>query len=151
MINCTKCGEIKDESQFRPRPKLMRGYNSWCRECELNANRKRYVPKEKKEKKPIDETKVKFSAKKRMLKHRHSIDYDTYLKMYEDQKGKCKICGVDKELGGVSGLFVDHCHSTNKIRGLLCTNCNSGLGKFMDNIELLNNAINYIKQNNDNT
>jgi hypothetical protein len=79
-----------------------------------------------------------------MLKHRYSIDYDTYLKMYEDQKGKCKICGVDKELGGVSGLFVDHCHSTNKIRGLLCTNCNSGLGKFKDNKELFLRAIEYI-------
>lgn len=148
MINCTKCGESKDESQFRARPTLKRGYQSWCKECEYNAQKKRYIPKEKKQNKSVKENEIKFSAKKRMLKHRYGIDYETYLKMYEEQNGKCGICGCDKDLGGFKGLLVDHCHETNNVRGLLCGNCNSGLGKFMDDINLLTNAIKYIKQNN---
>jgi hypothetical protein len=144
MINCTKCGETKDESQFRPRPKLIRGYNSWCRECEKIANRNKYVPKPPRTKKVVDEKVVKLETKKRMLKHRYSIDYNSYIQMYDEQDGKCKICGIEKELGGSNGLLVDHCHNTNKVRGLLCNNCNSGLGKFKDNKELLLRAIEYI-------
>lgn len=45
-------------------------------------------------------------------------------------------------------LFVDHCHKTNKIRGLLCINCNNGLGAFKDNVFSLNRAIQYLKENN---
>ena len=146
MINCTKCGEIKDETNFRIRTNLKRGYHSWCRECESIENRKKYVPKPRRPKKEVDVNKVKLEAKKRILKHRYSIDYDTYTKMYDDQDGKCKICGDIKDLGGNGGLLVDHCHQTIEVRGLLCNNCNSGLGKFKDNEELLMRAIEYIKR-----
>jgi len=150
MINCTKCGENKDTSCFRPRPSLKRGFHSWCVECEKESQRKRhklkYIPKPKIVKDTNPEV-VKLDAKKRMLKHRYRLDYDDYLLMYEQQDGKCKICNTDKELGTVNGLLVDHCHTTNKVRGLLCNRCNSGLGHFEDNLELLNNAIEYIKHN----
>jgi hypothetical protein len=148
MINCTKCGEIKDESSFRVRTNLKRGYQSWCKECENISNRKKYIPKPPKPKKEIDGDKVKLESKIRLLKYRYNLSYDDYLKFYEEQGGKCKICGESKELGTCKGLVIDHCHTTNKVRGLLCGNCNSGLGKFMDNVELLNNAVLYIKQYN---
>jgi hypothetical protein len=144
MIICTKCGEIKDEINFRLRPNLKRGYHSWCRDCENITNRNRYTPKPPKPKKIVGNEEGKLDAKKRMLKHRYSIDYNTYTQMYDEQEGKCKICGIEKELGGSNGLLVDHCHNTNKVRGLLCNNCNSGLGKFKDNKELLLKAIEYI-------
>jgi hypothetical protein len=146
MINCTKCGEDKDESNFRVRTNLKRGYHSWCRECENIENRKRYLPKPSRTKNVRSEDEVKVDSKKRMLKHRYSIDYDTYSQMYADQDGKCKICGDYKELGGHGGLLIDHCHITKEVRGLLCNKCNSGLGMFNDNEELLLRAINYIKR-----
>lgn len=145
MINCTKCGENKDECHFRPRPTLKRGYHSWCKECEYKQNRQRYIPKER-VKNEINPDEVKLSAKKRMLKHRYSLEYNEYLRMYTNQNGKCFICGIKKELGSSKGLLVDHCHKTNKVRGLLCSNCNSGLGKFMDNTDILLNAINYLNK-----
>jgi hypothetical protein len=43
-------------------------------------------------------------------------------------------------------LAVDHCHTTGKIRGLLCSKCNPALGAFNDNIEILNSAIKYLKE-----
>ena len=59
--------------------------------------------------------------------------------MYENQNGLCGICEKYFEK-----LHVDHCHTTNKIRGLLCNHCNLALGKFKDDIKRLSNAINYL-------
>ena len=57
------------------------------------------------------------------------------------QNHACAICGrVMKDK-----LFLDHCHKSGKLRGLLCCTCNSGLGMFKDNPELLDNAIRYLK------
>lgn len=78
-----------------------------------------------------------------------SIDFENMLK---EQNNKCKICG-NEEICKARGsenlrqLAVDHCHATGKVRGLLCTTCNIGLGSFKDNINLLQKAINYL--NND--
>jgi len=68
-------------------------------------------------------------------------DYD---KMLKDQNGGCGICG-SKPMN--KRLAVDHCHRTGVIRGLLCQNCNVGIGLFKDNTEIMVSAINYIKNN----
>jgi len=57
------------------------------------------------------------------------------------QGGLCAICGKSCKLN------VDHCHETNKIRGLLCFNCNLLLGHAKDNISILSNAIEYLLHN----
>lgn len=66
---------------------------------------------------------------------------ELYDRLYIEQEGKCKICNIEKDK-----LCVDHCHTTGKIRGLLCDNCNHGLGKFKDNTDFLNKAINYLNE-----
>ena len=60
----------------------------------------------------------------------------------------CKICGVhvDEKPSKRSRLCVDHCHTTGKIRGLLCGRCNSVLGLAGDNIEILQRAVEYLKE-----
>ena len=58
------------------------------------------------------------------------------------QENRCAICNEKFPL-----LAVDHCHETLLVRGLLCTNCNNGLGRFKDNIVYLENAIKYLKEN----
>jgi hypothetical protein len=55
----------------------------------------------------------------------------------------CAICKVELTSNKV---HIDHCHSTGKVRGLLCELCNKGLGQFKDNITNLENAINYLKE-----
>lgn len=67
-------------------------------------------------------------------------DYNTILKK---QNHCCKICNK-AEVEHRGPLKLDHCHSTGKIRGLLCDHCNRGLGYFLDNIQSLQSAINYL-------
>lgn len=60
----------------------------------------------------------------------------------------CEICGKSEENNG-KGLAIDHCHNTGKIRGMLCSNCNTALGLFDDNIDVMKRAIEYVKEKQD--
>lgn len=72
------------------------------------------------------------------------MTYDLYEKMLVDQDYKCVICNA--EYSDTKKLHVDHCHNTGKVRGLLCNNCNNGMGKLGDSIERLESVINYLKK-----
>lgn len=74
----------------------------------------------------------------------YGITYREYLNMIAAQKGLCAICRKHR-LDQVKDLAVDHDHTTGKVRGLLCTNCNTGLGMFKDSIRLLAQAIVYLE------
>lgn len=67
--------------------------------------------------------------------------------MFISQNGKCKLCS--RELSLINNTpdraVVDHCHSSGNIRGILCNECNRGLGYFRDNPEALAKASLYIK------
>lgn len=77
------------------------------------------------------------------LKSDYGITLEQYKKMFADQHGQCKICGTSDP--GDKSFHVDHCHMTQRIRGLLCFNCNVGLGKFRDDPELLKKAVEYLR------
>jgi hypothetical protein len=67
----------------------------------------------------------------------------TYQQLIKKQKGMCAICETAKCSTG-NRFAVDHCHSSGKVRVLLCMNCNSAIGKFNDSVELLQKSITYI-------
>lgn len=72
-----------------------------------------------------------------------------YSRLMKEQQSVCAICKqpesvLHKKTKQPIALAVDHCHTTNKIRGLLCSKCNMGLGLFYDNIELFESAIDYL-------
>lgn len=77
---------------------------------------------------------------------RFGITIEEYRAKLEEQEYRCKICNIHQsEIGENKRLVIDHCHETNKIRGLLCPTCNLGLGHFRDSIDTLQSAINYLK------
>jgi len=79
------------------------------------------------------------------------ITLEQYREMQKSQGNVCAICGkpettVDQRKQGCRELAVDHCHKTGKVRGLLCGHCNKALGKFKDNISVLESAIAYLNK-----
>jgi len=75
---------------------------------------------------------------------RYGMTKESYESMAASQGGVCAICSRACQTG--RRLAVDHCHDTGKIRGLLCANCNTGLGKFSDSEDLMLLAIDYIRR-----
>lgn len=76
---------------------------------------------------------------------RFGITKDDYAGMVVAQGSKCAICGTFHEYA--AALAVDHCHSTGKVRGLLCRSCNTALGFLKDDVALLRAAIDYLERN----
>jgi hypothetical protein len=83
------------------------------------------------------------------IKRQYGVTLDQASSMLLQQGGVCAICSkplsIEQE-GKKAADFshVDHCHTTGKVRGILCNNCNHGVGKFMDSPELLRKAANYL-------
>lgn len=75
----------------------------------------------------------------------YRIRLSGYKALYESQNGNCACCGSAEE-NFKRNLHVDHDHETGKVRGLLCTQCNPGIGYFQDSIERLELAITYLKK-----
>jgi hypothetical protein len=91
-------------------------------------------------------------AKEQRLR-KYGITLQQYNQMRKDQNYCCAVCGRHEEeveqgraVSSSTSLCVDHCHTTDKIRGLLCTNCNTMIGKSKDDIFVLEAAITYLKE-----
>jgi len=84
------------------------------------------------------------------LMRNYNLTLDDYLKMLEKQNNLCLICNeegfiMDKAKHKLK-LVVDHNHETGVVRGLLCHNCNRGLGLFKDKVSVIQKAINYLER-----
>lgn len=138
---CACCGEVKPTTEFTKRKNREKwGFSPYCRECKHKKAKEYY----------LDNTeKCKKLARNRDLK-KYGITLEDLEKMLRDQDNKCAICGKEIFLFGSSKKItahVDHDHKTGKVRGLLCQECNTGLGKFMDNTDYLLSAVSYLKKN----
>lgn len=154
MKECTYCKEQKEYTMFYENRKD-------CKSCVaikaklryvLSGNRSEYRAKNREKLRESgnryyhnNKSKVRATTRKSQLKNDFNITPDDYKKMLMSQDGKCKICGKSEKIIN-RGLAVDHCHETGRVRGLLCNSCNLGLGKFKDSIEVLEKALEYLKQ-----
>lgn len=86
--------------------------------------------------------KYKKAMREYSLKRKFSLSVEDYNSMLKEQDGVCAIC----KSTCTRSLAVDHCHTTGKIRGLLCNNCNRGIGHLKDSILLLESSIRYLKE-----
>jgi hypothetical protein len=87
----------------------------------------------------------KDNVRKAQLKKLYNTTPGRYDELFEKQQGVCAICS-ESEKGSRDYLCIDHDHNTGFIRGLLCHDCNIGIGKLKDNIELLKSAIWYLEK-----
>lgn len=82
--------------------------------------------------------------KNQRLMSAHGIELSDFQDMLAHQNGACAICGHSDQSKPHFFPVVDHCHDRGRIRGLLCMNCNQGLGKFQDSPDILMRAAAYI-------
>ena len=146
------CKLIKPLSEF-PKDRSKRdglAYN--CKQCRKiykqkwdRENKQWFIDYKIKNKDVLTKKRKEYHLEKE-LKKLYNISRESFESLLLSQKGCCAICHKHySEL--TKSLAVEHDHDTNKVRGLLCFNCNIGLGKFQDKESLLFNAINYLKDN----
>ena len=129
---CPICGELKERSEYWKWKSRKDGLAAYCIPCFKKRN-------EEWAKDNPEKAKSSTIATSRKIKY--GISREQYEQMLVNQNNCCAIC--NKKIGWEAA--VDHCHTTNKVRGLLCRNCNLGLGGFKDNIETIRKAIAYVK------
>lgn len=138
MKKCRTCKKNKLLTEFHSHASCSQGVRPDCKVC--------LAPYHSKKSKNY----VKNNPEKRrstILFGKYGIDHIKFDQMLIEQNYQCKICGSTDP--GPKGVFaVDHCHKTSKVRGLLCYLCNMGLGSFKDNTDILQNAIQYLKESN---
>jgi Recombination endonuclease VII len=124
-----------------------------CRRCKICVRERRKIYQNNNYEKAIiaikeynenNPERVKYWDKLSTLK-KHGLTLEDYNNILKKQNNKCAIC-KRKNPHGID-LAIDHNHKTGKIRGLLCTNCNTALGSFKDSTKTLQNAIEYLKNN----
>ena len=136
-------------------PEKIKVYNKTYAEAnkeKLKASNKvwRDANKEKvKAYKKANKEKIKANQEAYNLKYKYNLTLKEKNLMLKKQNNKCKICKITVHTNKKcknNTACIDHCHTTNKLRGILCAMCNKGLGHFKDNTELLTNAINYLEE-----
>lgn len=132
---CTRCTTTKPKSEFSPAPRNNSGVSSWCRDCTNEQRRDSYKSDSKK-------------ARRSRLKYFFGLTMEEYDAMLEAQGGVCAVCGrPERHIGNhgkVKNLAVDHDHESGRVRGLLCQDCNRGIGMLGDDPDRLRAAIAYL-------
>ena len=117
---CTGCKNMYPLHVFDRQATTKTGYSYYCKACK-SAKRK-----------------PSYGMKERLKKY--GITQEKFNQMMNEQGGLCAICKKDIS----ETAYIDHCHTSLEVRGLLCHHCNSGLGMFFDNPEYLRAAIDYL-------
>lgn len=160
MKTCTKCKLTKELNLFAKQPKAKDGLQTLCKACQAENTRrwyaahKEYSSKKRSERYKKNKKRDRELVKKFLAENRHKIkEYnlkkygltlESHAAMLAAQNHVCAICS--KACKNYPTLVVDHDHSSNKVRGLLCNKCNRGLGMFEDNAESLQRAIEYLRK-----
>jgi len=121
MKTCSICKQELSLSLFHKRTYKTGniGYQSKCKKCSTDAKKKYYKTHE-------------------YARRRFKLTEDQYNDLMNNEN--CQICNVE-----LTKKCIDHCHSTNKVRGVLCNNCNTALGLVGDNIIILQSMIEYLQ------
>jgi hypothetical protein len=167
---CTKFGELKPMGEFYANSARKDGYDARCKKCDAergaayrathreedrardaayranNQDKRRAYNDAHREE--LSAYFSRYNAEHRdkrcaydLMRH-YGLSSDDYDALFSSQQGKCAICNGDN---GGRRLHTDHDHETGKVRGLLCSNCNTAIGLLGDDIELLNKAVLYLK------
>jgi hypothetical protein len=144
MKHCNGCKQNHPYSFFRKRTASKDGLNNLCKTCH-SAKVKKWKDANPEKVKATREKYKKTGQRKYRYLH-YGISHEQYLKMLSNQHGGCAICGATDRK-----LVIDHCHETGVVRGILCHNCNAGIGMLGDNLPTIKAAVWYLEFASDET
>lgn len=136
MLVCKTCKANKPFSDFGKY--TIRGktrYRKSCKPCRVKEVISVYHSN------PKIRERVKLAARASHLRNKYSMTEEDLTVLIENQNNQCAICHLTLKKPN-----IDHDHVTGKIRGILCWDCNIGLGKFKDNVKFLESAVLYLKK-----
>lgn len=114
---CKGCGQVKPDSEFYKKDRSTGRRDGICKSCRIIKNREKTL----------------------------GITEDQYWELYHKQGGRCGICRRRLYSKRYKRFAVDHCHTSGKIRGLLCSNCNTAIGLLKEDPNALQRAIEWVK------
>jgi len=131
LQHCPKCATAKKQVEFHSSAWGNNGM--YCRNCKSLKNREIY----------LETTRSYLPAKHR--EKTYGVDDETYRAIWQCQDGKCAVCDTDFRGLDPKHIHVDHDHRIGMIRGILCRDCNIGLGCFLDDPVRMSKAIKYLE------
>ena len=123
---CVLCNKEKSLKEFNKNSRYKDGYYKHCKECHYEVY-----------------------GRPRHILATYGLTQEDYNTLLKKQEYKCFSCGKAHGTFKTDRLFIDHCHDTGKVRGLLCHDCNVALGAATDNIETLRNLIKFLENHNE--
>jgi hypothetical protein len=124
MKKCTKCGEQKLLSEFYADNSRRDKKQTKCKPCHELAK-----------------VKSRLGA--------YGLTKETYQQLFKNQNNCCAICKT--EFGNTKHTHIDHCHTTKKVRALLCHGCNTAIGLLKESPKIIKSALIYIEKYNSKT
>jgi hypothetical protein len=134
MKTCTKCHIGKPLSDFYRQATTSDGRGSWCKDCN-KANVAEWVK--------ANPDKAAEAFRRGKMRYKYGITHQEYSDMLAAQGGVCKICRRDPSTTN-RRLHLDHDHDTGQVRGIVCHQCNIGIGMFQNSPERLRAAADYL-------
>lgn len=137
-VPCTKCHRVLTLDHFYTYT-ITTGkvkYKSECKECYAKLNKERAAKLH-----PLGMKRSKLYS----ITSNYGLTPEQVEKMLTDQNFSCKICERSFDEKGGTRLVVDHCHDTNKVRGIICHDCNVGIARLGDTAEGLRKALRYLE------
>lgn len=140
-LRCSTCKDHKAPEEFAKDPKhIARGGRSYrCKACCRTFANTRHAER------MADDEGYAHGRRESYFRKTYGITQEHRAALLSAQGWECAICRASL-LGYGQGTHTDHCHTTGNLRGMLCTNCNRGLGHFKDNPELLTAARDYLRK-----
>ena len=125
LKTCTLCEETKNLAEFSKNTRYKDGLYKHCKKCHYEVY-----------------------GRSAHYRRTYGITPEDYNTLLSKQGYKCFGCGSTSSNEKLDRLFIDHCHTTGKVRGLLCQGCNFAIGAVKDDIQVLKNLIQYLEENN---
>ena len=130
LRRCADCTVVKPENEFPPAPNKASGRHTYCRPCNNARSRE-------------SRQRLYGGSAEYHRRARYGLEAGEFNEILLDQGDLCALCGEQP------AAHVDHCHEKGHVRGILCFNCNGGLGQFRDRVDILKKAIDYLERTRD--